>query len=87
MARPATTATAPTTPRPAIHAELRARGQRHSRKRVGGGLRHAGLRGLCARWFVPRTTDSRHAHPIVPNLLATHAPPTGPNPIWVADLT
>lgn len=72
---------------PRIHAELQARGQRHGRKRIARLLRHAGLRGLCARRFVPRTTDSRHADPIAPNHLATHPPPTGPNPIWVADLT
>jgi transposase InsO family protein len=72
---------------PRIHAELRAQSQRHGRKRIARLLRHAGLRGLCARRYVPRTTDSRHAHPIVPNHLATHAPPTGLNQIWVADLT
>jgi putative transposase len=72
---------------PRIHAELRARGQCHGRKRIARLLRQAGLRGLCSRRFVPRTTDSRHAHPIAPNRLATHPPPTGPNQIWVADLT
>jgi transposase InsO family protein len=50
-------------------------------------LRQAGLRGLCARRFVPRTTDSRHDQPIAPNRLAAHPPPTAPNQIWVADLT
>ena len=72
---------------PRIHAELQAQGQRHGRKRIARLLRHAGLRGMCARRFVPRTTDSRHTHPIAPNHLATHPPPTGPNQIWVADLT
>lgn len=72
---------------PRIHAELRAQGQRHSCKRIARLLRRAGLRGRCARRYVPRTTDSCHAHPIAPNHLATHAPPTAPNQIWVADLT
>jgi transposase InsO family protein len=72
---------------PRIHAELQAQGQRHGRKRIARLLCHAGLRGLCSRRFVPRTTDSRHAHPIAPNQLAAHPPPTGPNQIWVADLT
>jgi len=72
---------------PRIHAELHARGQLHGRKRIARLLRHAGLRGLCAPRFVPHTTDSRHAHPIAPNHLATHPPPTGLNQIWVADLT
>lgn len=72
---------------PRLHAELRARGQRHGRKRIARLLRQADLRGLCSRRFVPRTTDSRHAHPIAPNHLATHPSPTGSNQIWVADLT
>lgn len=72
---------------PRIHAELQVQGLRHSRKRIARLLRCAGLRGLCARRYVPRTTDSRHAHPIAPNRLAAHAAPTGPNQIWVADLT
>jgi transposase InsO family protein len=72
---------------PRIHAELRARGQRYGRKRIARLLRHAGLRGLCSRRFVPRTTDSRHSQPVAPNQLAKHPPPTGPNQIWVADLT
>ena len=72
---------------PRIHAELRTRGQRHSRKRIARLLRHTGLRGLCSRRFVPRTTDSHHSHPIAPNHLATRPRPTGPNQVWVADLT
>lgn len=72
---------------PRIHAELRALGQRHGRKRIARLMRLAGLRGLCCRRFVPRTTDSRHTHPIAPNRLASQPPPTGPNQIWVADLS
>ena len=72
---------------PRIHAELRARGQHHGRKRIARLLRHAGLRGLSPRRFVPRTTASDHPHPIAPNHLATRPAPTGPNQTWVADLT
>jgi transposase InsO family protein len=72
---------------PRIHAELRARGQCHGRKRIARLLRHAGLSGQRPRRFVPRTTDSAHTQPLAPNHLATRPAPTGPNQIWVADLT
>jgi len=71
-----------------LQAEIRAIHTAHrGRKRIARLLRHAGLWGLCSRRSVPRTTDSRHTHPIAPNHSATHSPPTGPNQIWVADLT
>ncbi len=66
---------------PRIHAELRAPGQRHSRKRMARLLRRAGWRGLCARRFVPRTTDSRHARPIAPNPLPRPGPTQSGSPI------
>ena len=50
-------------------------------------LRQAGLHGASPRRFVLRTTDSANLHPIAPHQLATRPAPTGPNQIWVADLT
>jgi putative transposase len=35
----------------------------------------------------PRTTDSRHAQPVAPNLLAERPAPTGPNQCWLTDIT
>lgn len=70
-----------------IQHELRRQGRRHSRKRVRRLMRQQGLSGTQPRRFVPRTTDSAHAHPIAPNRLAQVPAPTGPNQIWVADLT
>ena len=35
----------------------------------------------------PRTTDSRHSLPIAPNLLQRQFATTGPNRVWLADLT
>jgi transposase InsO family protein len=72
---------------PRIQAELAAQGARHGCKRIARLMRAAGLRGLCARRFVPRTTQSDHDQPIAPNRLATHPAPTGPNQTWVTDLT
>jgi transposase InsO family protein len=71
---------------PRVQAELRARGRNVSRKRVA---RLMGLKGLAARkkrrWV--RTTDSRHAQPVAPNLLARDFSPGQPNCTWVTDIT
>ena len=72
---------------PRIQAELAGQGQRHGCKRIARLMKEAGLRGLCSRRWVPRTTDSRHDQPIAPNLLAQRPAPTGPNQTWVTDLT
>src|SRR3954454_16097054 len=53
---------------PRIHAELRDGGLRIGRGRVARLMREAGL-SAARRRRVPRTTDSRHDHPVAPNLL------------------
>jgi putative transposase len=45
---------------------------------------HAAHKG---RYGVPRTTDSAHQHPVARNRLAEASKPSGPNQVWVADLT
>jgi transposase InsO family protein len=72
---------------PRIRHELPKRGQRHGTKRIARLMRAEGLRGRCARRYVPRTTDSDHDQPIAPNRLAQAPAPTGPNQVWVSDLT
>ena len=72
---------------PRIQEELADQGARHGGKRIARLMKVAGLRGLCSRRFVPRTTHSDHDQPIAPNLLAVRPAPTGPNQTWVTDLT
>ena len=72
---------------PRIQDALAKQGQPHGTKRIARLMRQAGLRGLCPKRFVPQTTDSAHAHPIAPNRLAEAPPPSGPNQVWVSDLT
>lgn len=72
---------------PRIRHELQQRGQRHGTKRIARLMRAEGLRGRCAQRSVPRTTDSGHDQPIAPNHLAQAPAPSGPNQIWVSDLT
>jgi len=72
---------------PRIQDALAKQGRHHGTKRVARLMKQAGLRGLCPKGFVPRTTDSDHDQPIAPNRLAQAPAPTGPNQVWVSDLT
>ncbi len=67
--------------------DLAAQGARHGCKRIARLMPAEGLQGLCARRFVPRTTQSDHDRAIAPNRLAERSAPTGPNQTWVTDLT
>ena len=71
---------------PRVHAELRARGRRIGRKRVARLMRGMGLEARRRRRF-RRTTDSRHAFPIAPNLLERNFTAEAPDRVWLADLT
>jgi transposase InsO family protein len=71
---------------PRVHAELRSRGRRVSRKRVARLMRQQGLRARPRRRFV-RTTDSAHSHPVAPNTLDRKFEPTQPNCVWAGDIT
>lgn len=72
---------------PRLQRVLAQQGQRHGRKRIARLLRAAGLRGQRPGRYRPPTTQSRHAEPVAPNRLAERPPPTGPNQVWVSDLT
>jgi putative transposase len=70
---------------PRIHAELRAQGERCSRKRVARLMRLAGVAGCHRRRF--RTTRRDPARPRAPDLLQRAFVAAAPNQVWVADLT
>jgi transposase InsO family protein len=71
---------------PRVHAELRHRGCRVGRKRVARLMRASGLQARRKRRF-RATTDSRHAHPVAPNLLEQRFEATRADAIWLADIT
>ena len=71
---------------PRIVKELRKKGRRHGRKRIGRLMKAAGLCGRQKRRYRVQTTDRRHDHPIVPNRLAQVPKATAPNQFWVADI-
>ncbi|QRK13373.1 IS3 family transposase [Archangium violaceum] len=71
---------------PRVHAELRARGQRVSRKRVARLMNEHDIAARKRRRFV-RTTDSRHNQPVAPNILERNFSPGQPNSTWATDIT
>jgi putative transposase len=74
---------------PRVHEELKATGIHCGRKRVERLMREDGLRAKRRRRF-RSTTNSAHAHPIAPNLLARRFDPVevgGVNQVWAADIT
>jgi transposase InsO family protein len=69
-----------------MHAALRAEGRRVGVNRVARLMRHHGIQGRHKR-RVPRTTDSKHSHPIAANLLDRQFIAAAPNRVWLADIT
>jgi len=71
---------------PRVHRELKARGHRVGKKRVERLMREDALQGRRKRRF-RRTTDSNHVMPIAPNVLERNFETSGPNKVWVTDVT
>jgi len=72
---------------PRVQMELRAQGRHHGRNRIGRLMRQEGISGRQQKRYRVVTTDSKHDHPIAPNLLPQKTVATRPNQIWVADIT
>jgi transposase InsO family protein len=72
---------------PRITAELKSCGVQICRNTVAKYMREGGVFVRPPRRFVPRTTDSDHAHPIAPNRIDRNFAATAPNQKWVCDLT
>jgi len=70
---------------PRVHAELRGRGERTSRKRVAKLMRKQGLRARYRRRF-RTTTDSEHEFAAARNILKRNFEVKVPNAIWVTDI-
>jgi transposase InsO family protein len=74
---------------PRVQRELQDDGVSVGTKRVARLMRQDGLQGRAPRGWRPATTDSAHAHPIAPNLLARQFDVHGValNQVWVSDIT
>lgn len=71
---------------PRVHAELVEDGFKIGKNRVARLMRAAKLYGQRKR-KQPRTTNSRHSHPVAPNHLNRDFHATQPNEKWLADIT
>lgn len=71
---------------PRIHAALKKRGEVCGLHRVERLMRQAGIRSKMRRKYV-RTTNSKHPHPIAPNLLDRQFSVGAANQVWVSDIT
>jgi transposase InsO family protein len=72
---------------PRLTVSLREAGLRCGRHRVARHMRSLGLRARQKKAFKPRTTDSRHPHPIAPNRLQATQRPAALDRVWVSDIT
>ncbi len=72
---------------PRVHWTLRRRGVRCSRKRVARLMKAGEMRPKTRRKFRVKTTDSKHSHPIAPDLLDRDFTTERPNQAWVSDIT
>ena len=71
---------------PRVHADLAAMGLRHGKKRIARLMRENGIRAKQKKKFKV-TTDSKHSHPVAPNLLGRDFSASSPNQKWLADIT
>ena len=72
---------------PRIHAELRAAGERVSRKRVARLMRDLGIQGVTRRRFKTMTTRKDAKARPAPDLVNRNFSADGPDQLWVADIT
>ena len=64
-----------------------AQGHQVNHKRVARVMREHGLQSHKRRRLRVVTTDSKHAHPVAPNVLERDFEATAPNQKWLADMT
>ncbi len=72
---------------PRVHADLRAGGEKHGRKRIARLMRDAGLVGACHRHGGPTTTRRDKEVRPAPDLVDRNFTASGPNQLWIADIT
>ena len=72
---------------PRVWRQLQVQGVRVGKLRVQRAMQRQGLRARGKRRFRIVTTDSNHALPVAPNLLARNFTVAAPNRVWVGDMT
>jgi putative transposase len=69
-----------------VHAELQARGWKVGKKRVARLMAAAGIAGVTRRRYSPTTVRNKKERP-APDLVDRKFQASGPNELWVADIT
>lgn len=72
---------------PRVHRELVAQGVKCARNTVAKIMQKQGVKSKMRKRFVVRTTDSRHPHPLAPNILNRQFDQAAPDQAWAADIT
>jgi putative transposase len=72
---------------PRVHAEFRTQGKNYGRKRIARLMRDGGLVGASHRRGGPMTTQRDKEPRPAPDLVDRDFAATGPNQLWVADIT
>ena len=72
---------------PRVHAELQGHGEQRGRKRIARLMREAGLGGVSHRHGGPVTTRRDQEARPAPDLVDRKFTASGPNQLWVADIT
>jgi putative transposase len=72
---------------PRVHRALLVDGQSVSRNTVAKLMRQEKIRAKSRRKFVPKTTDSRHGHPVAQNILDRDFQAEAPDRKWLVDIT
>ena len=72
---------------PRVCRALRAQGEEVCENTVADIMKERQIRAKTKKKFVPKTTDSRHQHPIAANLLDRRFDATLPNQKWAVDIT
>lgn len=72
---------------PRVFKQMKGEGEKVSRKTVASIMRDGDLHGKSPRKRQPRTTDSRHDHPIAGNVIQRDFTAAAPNQKWLADIT
>jgi putative transposase len=70
-----------------MQVELQARGHAVGRYQTRRLMRNAQVTVVTRRRRWPRTTQSRHAHPVAPNHLARQFTVAAPNQVWAGDIS
>jgi putative transposase len=71
---------------PKITDALRDQGWQVGKNRVARRMKQAGLKSIVRRKYRP-TTDSKHSHPVAPNLLQRNFTTSAADRVWVSDIT